>query len=226
MARNIALQVLRGALVNLPALGDGEFYLATDTGQLFVGFLGGTLQVATMALQIQDPNSPGQIAAVQAKGVQGTYLLAVQDAKDTGRTKVVLTLNKAAAIAAEALVTLTIKKGTAATSTGTSYTVTAGKTLRIQSILLSVTDSTTAAVWNVAARLREGAAAGGAVAITSDIIALLEVGNNAATLQTNGQASVDFPDGLEITSGQIIGFSELASAADGAVTICLVGFEY
>lgn len=40
MARNVQLQVLRGTIANIPALGDGEFYLATDTGQLYVGLSG------------------------------------------------------------------------------------------------------------------------------------------------------------------------------------------
>lgn len=48
------LQIVRGAKANLPTLGDGEFYLTTDSGELFVGFMGGTLKVANMAVPIQD----------------------------------------------------------------------------------------------------------------------------------------------------------------------------
>jgi hypothetical protein len=37
MARNVAISVLRGVFANMPTLQDGEFYFATDTGQLYVG---------------------------------------------------------------------------------------------------------------------------------------------------------------------------------------------
>jgi hypothetical protein len=217
--------MLRGVLANIPTLGDGEFYLAVDTGQLFVGFSGGNLQVSQMAIQIQDPTTGTQVAAVQPKGTQGTYLLCVQDAKDSGRSKVILTLTKAAAITSEALVTMTIKKGDAAPTTGTSYTVTSGKTFRIQSVFLGVT-SNSAALVNAAIRVREGAASGGAVAVGSDIIAELEAATSAATSGLGAQASVDFPDGMEITGGQQIGISELASATTAVVTVVIVGFEY
>jgi hypothetical protein len=38
----------------MPSLGDGEFYFATDTAQLYVGFFGGALKVINMAVPIQD----------------------------------------------------------------------------------------------------------------------------------------------------------------------------
>lgn len=37
MARNIQLQLLRGLKANMPPLGLGELYLATDEVQLYVG---------------------------------------------------------------------------------------------------------------------------------------------------------------------------------------------
>jgi len=37
MARNIQLQILRGIAANIPALGAGELYFATDTGVLYIG---------------------------------------------------------------------------------------------------------------------------------------------------------------------------------------------
>ena len=225
MSRNIQFQVLRGALANIPSLGDGEFYLATDTGGLYVGFSGGNLQVAQMGVQIQDPTTGTQIAAVQAKGTQGSFMLCVQDAKDTGRTKVVLTSTKVAAIATEALLTLTIKKGTATTTTASQYTVTTGKILRIQSIFVGLT-SNSAAVINTAVRLREGAAGGAAVSATSDIVSELEAGTTVATSGVNVWTQTDFPDGLEITSGQQLGVTELSSGTTGLVTVVVVGFEY
>ena len=52
--RNVMLQVLRGTLAATPPLGDGEFYFAEDTTELFVGFAGGTFKVGNMSVQIQD----------------------------------------------------------------------------------------------------------------------------------------------------------------------------
>ena len=178
----------------------------------------------TSKTQVVDP-STFTGANVSAKGIQGSNFLAVQDAKDSGRSKVILTLTKTTSITTEALVTLTQKKGDATTTTGTSYTVTSGKTLHIQSMLLSAT-LTTAGITAVAARLREGAASGGAVSVTSDIISELEVSCNIAAIGVSGQSTITFPDGLEITGGQNIGISELATTTDLAVTIVIVGFEY
>ena len=189
MARNVALQILRGPQANMPALNDGEFYLAEDTGQLWVGFNGGTLKVGNvMPIQLSDGTIQTQLAKVDAAGnqyFQATSLplplgaaqdgvdatgvtgppgavgirgwlsalfsffegqasvkqtqsaalyINVQEPKDCGRSKVILSSTKVTAITSEALLTLTQKKGDAATTTGTSYTVTAGKTLRLQSL--------------------------------------------------------------------------------------------
>jgi hypothetical protein len=331
MGRNVAIQVLRGIAANIPSLNNGEFYLATDTGQLYVGLFGinfrlgapvmasveingnanpthfiepnadGSIVVeapggAALALDgtdntgVSQPNSgvgirgwlsaiyskllgsiavtgtfwqatqpvsgtffqatqpvsaaslplpsnaaqetggnlavvASQMPAATAKGTQAATFGNVQQPKDTGRTKVILTLTKVASITTEALVTLTQKKGDAATTTGTSYTVTSGKTLRIQSILLSAT-LTAATLTAVAVRLREGAASGGTLALTSDIISELEVSANVATIGASGQQALVFPDGLELTGGQQIGVSELASSTSAAVTLVITGYEY
>ena len=166
-----------------------------------------------------------QMPAATAKGTQAATFGAVQLSKDTGRAKVILTLTKVTSITTEALVTLTIKKGDATTTTGTSYTISAGKTLRLQSILLSAT-LTVAGITAVAVRLREGAAGGGALALASDIISEVEVSANTATIGVSGQQLINFPDGLEITGGQIIGVSELATTVDAAVTLVITGYEY
>src|SRR5271170_6531773 len=145
MARNLALQILRGIQANIPSLSDGEFYFCTDTGALFVGLGGGNLRLeANMAINIADPVVPTQIASVEPAGSAGTYFLCVKNAQDTDRTKVVLSSVKVTSITTEALLTLTIKKGDASVTTGTSYTVTAGKTLRIQSVKI-YSELTTAA---------------------------------------------------------------------------------
>lgn len=49
MARNVTIQILRGVQANIPTLAIGEFFFATDTGNLFIGNPGfglGYLQIA------------------------------------------------------------------------------------------------------------------------------------------------------------------------------------
>ena len=63
--------MLRGPIAHIPTLGDAEFYLASDTGQLFIGFGGVNFQVGRMATQIQDVVVPSQLLAVDATGKIG-----------------------------------------------------------------------------------------------------------------------------------------------------------
>jgi hypothetical protein len=37
MARNVQFQIVRGVAANIPTLAVGEFYFATDTGQVYIG---------------------------------------------------------------------------------------------------------------------------------------------------------------------------------------------
>lgn len=206
----------------------GAFFQATQPVSGAVTANAGT-NLSTSALALETGGNlatvAGQMPAATAKGVQAATFGNMQQPKDSGRSKVLLTLTKTASITTEALLTMTIKKGDATTTAATTYTVTAGKTLRIQSIFLSAT-LTIAGVTAVAIRLREGAAAGGTVALASDIIAELEVSANIATIGISGQQTLIYPDGLELTGGQQLAVSELATTVDAAVTIVITGYEY
>lgn len=205
------------------ATGSGVPAQASYLGLNKSGTLVGALSDANGNLSVNISDVGGNAAT--AKGVQPAAAIPTQDLKDSGRTKVVLTLTKATGIAAEALVTLTIKKGDATVTTGTSYTVTAGKILRLQSMFASITAST-AAINNVAIRLREGAASGGALALTSDIISELEASCPAAVIATSGQSWTSWPDGMELAGGQQIGVSMISALASGTVTVVIIGYEY
>ena len=71
MGRNLTLSILRGPLISIPVLADGEFYFATDVYQLYVGLNGDNLSIgAAMAVNVQghaspsnylEPNSDGSI---------------------------------------------------------------------------------------------------------------------------------------------------------------------
>jgi hypothetical protein len=160
-----------------------------------------------------------------AKGTQGTTANPTQDLKDAGRTQVTLYVDAIAGITTEALATLSITKGGAAQTAATSYTVTAGKTLRLQAMTCSAstTGSTTAGYCKV--RVRQAAT----VAATSPII-LSAVTTYAGVAYYAVPTSLDIPDGLEIAGGQQVGISHLDSqlytGGSTGVSICLIGYEY
>ena len=55
----IVLKIRRNTLANLPILQEGEFYLATDTGDLYVGGASGNLKVTNE----YSPATPGNWAS-------------------------------------------------------------------------------------------------------------------------------------------------------------------
>lgn len=155
------------------------------------------------------------------KGTQGARALAVQNLKDSGRTLKVYSATFTAATT-EALVTLTpITNGTAG-GTGTSFSVTAGKTFRIQSLFIS-TKNAGAAVQGVICNLRMTAS--GAVAANSPLIATVGAGTLAATANNVAAESSDIPDGLELSGTMQFGISQVGTATAGN-TVTLIGYEY
>ena len=52
----VKIQIKRGTKAGLPALSPGEYGLATDTGELFIGGANGNIQVATLG---SDGKIPG-----------------------------------------------------------------------------------------------------------------------------------------------------------------------
>jgi|GEM_PF-5507455 hypothetical protein len=115
MARNVAVQIMRGALANMPKLNDGEFYLATDVPQVYVGFGGSSWTIGgIMSIQIADKTNQSQLLAVES---DGSILV------NTGITK-----------------SLVMKTGSLVSTSVTTnqgilgYTVTAGKTFYLEYI--------------------------------------------------------------------------------------------
>jgi hypothetical protein len=280
MPRNIAIQVLRGILENIPSLNDGEFYLATNTGQLFVGFGGVNFQVGKMATQIQDGTIPSQLAAVdaagdvqvdvnnfpaiqpisgtvgvnnfpatqpvsgtvgisgvvattqqggtsgllgdtQAKGVQGTVALMVQDFKDSGRVIKVFSASYTGTTT-EALLSLTpITDGVVGTP-ATSFTVTSGKRFRLQSVMVT-TKNAGAAGQGTEINLRTTAS--GAITTTSPLVGSCAAGTYLAIANVCGTAFMPIPDGLEFSGTMQFGVTQQGTATAGN-TVVLVGYEY
>ena len=122
-------------------------------------------------------------------------------------------------VTSEALATMTINQN-GSTSTATSYTVTGGKTLRIQSYTVSAQE-TGSTVQTSKTRLRSA----GTVSATSPVLHATFVSTTGATNSVNS-LSTSFPDGLEIAGGQQIGISHLESSTSSDVTVSVVGYEY
>lgn len=169
----------------------------------------------------------GVTISATAKGTQGTNFVPIQNAKDSGRTFLSLTLDRVAGVTSEALATMAINKG-GTTSSATTYTVTTGKTLRIQAMFFACLPSSTTAPFG-RVRLR---AVNGTVTVSSPIIITLDSGNPLASATTvagggsDGAEIFSIPDGLEIPSAWQIGISQIMNATTTTVSVTLIGYEY
>lgn len=168
-----------------------------------------------------------QVSSPLTKGTQGASGLTVQQLKDAGRTLVTLTADAVTPATSDTLVTVAKLVGDTATAGVTTYAVTSGKTLRVQQLTLSFTSSTTTAN-KVRVRLRT--LSSGACLATSPLVGTWELALPNGTLAANaGQAQITIPfnDGLEFAGAtRNICFSAIGVAANGTLTITLVGYEY
>lgn len=153
-----------------------------------------------------------------------------QDIKDTGRTHINLYAVAAAsgATTVETAITLTKSAGTAATSTGTSFVVTAGKTFRITALSVATRGHATATIQTTTFNLRMNTA--GAVGTTSTPVLLSVRSATPATASAWDRVIVPIPDGFEIAgNGTIqIGMTANATFVTNAPTwdVTIIGYEY
>jgi hypothetical protein len=168
----------------------------------------------------------GVAVAATAKGTQGTNFIDVQEAKDTGRTYVTFTADAIAGVTTEALVSFTQNRQGTTTAAVTSYTVTSGKTLRIQSITAACQSGSALAEEWVRVKIRHNTA--GATTATSALVYTVSCGTNVAAAAAVNNIHADIPDGLEIYGNgtQSIGVSHLSSATTNVESITLCGYEY
>lgn len=164
----------------------------------------------------------GVVVAAVAKGTQATNALGVQDFKDSGRVSFVATANVLAGVTSEALISLTPIRTVTAGAAGTTLTVTAGKTLRIQSLTLSVRNTSTV-VSGAIIRVRMLA---GSVLVGSQEYFSLAASTLSATTGITASAAIDFPDGFEISGTTQIGITQLCSATTCTLDVSIIGFEY
>jgi hypothetical protein len=160
---------------------------------------------------------------------------AVTDAKDLGRTLVVFSAGAAgngytSVAAAATLITFAWSKDHGALANGTSYTVPAGKRLRIVGgwvMERSTTGNTTTAI----SFLRMRGTTGAALAVGSPLQAqFFALHPNTASAISNGHP-LPFPDDIEMQAGWVFGFDH--SSTGWVATTCvplwefsIVAFEY
>lgn len=190
-----------------------------------LGSITGALPAGTNRIGSVRPVDSADADLTAAKGSQSARALGTQDLKDAGRSAVMITVEALAGAIAEALATLTWSKGYAAVTTGTSYNVTAGKTLRLQALVISFIATTTTAN-TTRIRLRVNPA--GAALLTSALQFSIRIAWPSATFIANEAYTIviPFPDGIEIPGGGGLAISHIEAAANGTIDISLSGYEY
>ena len=124
-------------------------------------------------------------------------------------------------------VTYTISSGLAATTTGTTYTVTTGKTLRIQQIVVCARNSTGTTASPATVRIR--AATSGTITTTSPLQCVVVAGTPASAQETFGIIAI--PDGFDLPSASTMGITIQQSNWVTASVVCtfditVIGYEY
>ena len=196
--------------------------------------IGGVTQSGTWTVQ------PGNTAnttawlvagATLTKATQGATGFSVQDLKDAGRSARNILLDSfAVAAATETLNTMSYSTDNGTLTTGTSYTVTTAKRLRIQAVsvgLHTITGNTTAVA--VIVRIRVNNA--GAATVTSPVQMVIPLAGIAAANQNADTVVIAIPGGWEFVAGAGIGVTTtcagfVATTAAPKVDISIIGYEY
>jgi hypothetical protein len=207
-AGNVAKVNASGQLLSYDSVVDND--LSTINANITDGNLRGTVIVTPPTL---------------TKGTQGSTGFSTQNLKDAGRTYITFTADAVAGVVAETLLTFTVNKQGTATASQTNYTVTSGKTLRIQAITIGVQAGAAAGEW-VRVKLRHNTA--GATTTASSLVLTAACGTGGATTAGMGEESFPLPDGLEIFGNgtQTIALTHISSATTNVESITLVGYEY
>lgn len=201
------------------SIGQGPIPPAASSAFISTGFDGFLLPSG--AAPVYQTGGPWAVQAPSiTKGTQGATGLTVQDLKDSGRTRVAFHCTGIASVVSETVLTCSKNVGGTETTGVTTYTVTAGKTLRIQSLRFSIrfaTPSGTVTFANATLRLREASVTGAQVIVQSM--------ENPSNLDNQAEIR-DFPDGLEFPAGTVLNFTQVASATTLLIDAGFIGYEY
>lgn len=179
------------------------------------------VSAAALPLPAGAATSANQTTPV-VKGTQGTTAEPTQDLKDSGRTSIIINIPEVASVAAEALLTLNQMKGGVQTAGVTSYTVSVGKTLRLQALRFKArftAPSTTVTFAQALINIRNAAV----IAATN---VMFGVRLDCAANLWGADVVIPFPDGWEFAAGTVIALSQLASATTLTLGGELIGYEY
>jgi hypothetical protein len=181
------------------------------------------LAAATFTHADFNPSSPTPVnAPVLTKATQGANGFSVQELKDAGRVFCSFTASAVAGVTTEGLVTLTPYRDLVAGSTATTFAVTGGKRLRLQTLTVTWRNNT-AAVGAVTIRFRTLA---GTVLVASPVQLSLNASTGLATIGSGSTASVNFPDGMELSGTMQFGLTQLAQSAVVGFDVHVTGYEY
>lgn len=162
--------------------------------------------------------------ATNGLDVDVTRLPAVALTSDTGRTYVTLHAELITGVTTEALASFTKNVNGTETTAQTAYTITSGKTFRIQSVSVIIKNTTTVAN-NMQVRVRVAAS----VSATSPIVANVAAAAVAAVATVIGTAYCDFPGGIDVLGdgSKQIGISHLENVTTASIaSLCVVGYEF
>jgi hypothetical protein len=206
--------------------GTGNVLIQAQTSSQPVDVLQVAIQQFGPNLHIVlDDAAGGNAVNTTTQGVQASRALMTQDFKDSGRTQLTFYVDQLTGVTSEALASMQSTKALVAQSAATNYTVSAGQTLRIKTITLTVKNTTTTLA---SSRIRVRAVASGTVTATSPIIFTLDCPGMTGTQAANvgNTIVVPIPDGLELPSGANFGFSHIESTTSSNISVCIEAFEY
>lgn len=177
------------------------------------------------------PTTNAMTIVIQPGGFLSQPYSTVVEKKDSGRVPKTITLDSFAIVATtETLHTMSFSSANGTLTTGTSYNVTAGKTFRVQSIMIgqhTIAGNTTAV--NVLVRMRANNA--GAAVVGSPLQLIVPLQGIAAANSAAPIVFADIPDGWEFPGGSGIGFTStcagfVTTTAAPKLDITLIGYEY
>jgi hypothetical protein len=205
----------------------------------------GTSNVINEVVCIGDPATGSQIAEVTPKGTQADNFLGIQEAKDSGRSVLVLTTNSLASSTTTTVTSITtlVQNSNWTSSTGvTTFQVPVGKTLRIQEFSgTAIAASTTSSIANglqcVFVEIRVSTT--NTAMASAPIAAMLEIPVTVvaatSTASTSPQQFVamtqmqDFPDGIEVPATYYVGITyhnNQTTIATQLLGVSMVGYTY
>lgn len=185
-----------------------------------------TAAVATdpaVVVAVSPNNTVATTAPTITKGTQGANGWTTQDLKDGGRVIKTYVATATAGVTTEGILTLTPYADMTAGGTATTFAVTSGKRLRLQSMVLTWRNNT-AAAGGVTVRFRVNSA--GAAIVSSPVQFALNATTTGATIGQGATSVLTFPDGLELSGTMQFALTQLAVGAVVGLDVSVIGYEY